>query len=98
MNNEQNPTQEKSQQDGLITNAQLVILSTRLASNRYTLFAGCSRWTNPNRSMARHIMYGGECLCLRKYRGTLFQETLTLDNYKEVTCKICIRKMNDVAG
>lgn len=72
-------------------------LSTRLASNRYSLFAGGSRWTNPNRSRARHIMFDNECLCKRQYRNTLLKEPLNMNNLDEVSCKTCIRKMN-VAG
>jgi len=75
---------------------------------KYFISAGCSRWTNPSKTMAIHIekeieyptMYNPNIktkstqkLCKKKYSGgNLFIYPLTSENIKEVTCDICLKK------
>jgi len=55
---------------------------------QYTIDAGCSRWTNASRPMARHIKYAGVFLCGTKYSGGMLglNEPFIME---KVTCKKC---------
>jgi len=57
-------------------------------NRQYTIDAGCSRWTNASRPMARHIKYAGFFLCGTKYSGGMLglNEPLIME---KVTCKKC---------
>jgi hypothetical protein len=65
-------------------------------STQYTIDAGCSRWTNASRPMARHIKYAGLFLCGTQYRNGMLGLNEPLIE-KNVTCKKCLTVLHRIA-